>query len=334
MNQFSKFRFINNRTHALGLLAFSIAAVALVLSSSDSLAQQSQNFGPPRDTFTSARLKPPSGSWPTDQVTFDSQVSHAKFESDVAPAESSNGEQSSALQSTLASSGAMFTYLKDNVLAKANGMFGGSSEGAKEGAKPGKLNITKMLSSLAIVLGGYFAFVWIVRKLNPGANSQLPPDVVQVLGQTPFGQRQTLQVVRLGSKLVLLLNGAEGTFPMGEITDPSEVHRLTAMCNHRGGRSRDGSLSSSIGNSLSRHLQSNQPSQAAATQTTASHIDFRQAGSPAQSQAVLSQTVQSQTVQSQSEQVTVGKETLTGLANILRSIDNASKQNRPSVFEA
>jgi flagellar biogenesis protein FliO len=254
MNQFSKYRFIATVAtsaaskwvgHSVVSTVFALA-VTLVFGSCNLSAQQTQNFAPPRDAFTSVRnstaqnqngwqqpaniqtsnhlpqatrLKPPSNAWPAEPVTFDSQVSHAKFESGVSSLDSANENQSTTLQTTLASSGAMLAYVKDGLLAKAGEMFGGDK------SQPGKLNITKMLSSLAIVLGGYFAFVWVVRKFNPGANSQLPPDVVQVLGKTPFGTRQTLQVVRLGSKLVLLLNGADGTFPMGEVTDPDEVNR-------------------------------------------------------------------------------------------------------------
>jgi flagellar biogenesis protein FliO len=348
MNQFSKYRFIATVAtsaaskwvgHSVVSTVFALA-VTLVFGSCNLSAQQTQNFAPPRDAFTSVRnstaqnqngwqqpaniqtsnhlpqatrLKPPSNAWPAEPVTFDSQVSHAKFESGVSSLDSANENQSTTLQTTLASSGAMLAYVKDGLLAKAGEMFGGDK------SQPSKLNITKMLSSLAIVLGGYFAFVWVVRKFNPGANSQLPPDVVQVLGKTPFGTRQTLQVVRLGSKLVLLLNGADGTFPMGEVTDPDEVNRLTAMCNHRGARGRDGSLSSSIGNSLSQHIQTKQPPRAVPQPTGEPQFDYRPAASPAPVQ---------------SEQVTVGKETLNGLANILRSIDSASKQNSPSVFEA
>ena len=91
------------------------------------------------------------------------------------------------------------------------------------------IDIGRMLGSLAIVLGGYFALVWISRQLG-GRSGQVPNDVLEVLGQVPFGPKKHLQIVRLGSKLLLLINGPEGTHPIGEITDPNEVEYLASLC--------------------------------------------------------------------------------------------------------
>lgn len=91
------------------------------------------------------------------------------------------------------------------------------------------IDVGRMLGSLAIVLGGYFALVWISRQLG-GRSGQVPSDVLEVLGQVPFGGKKHLQIVRLGSKLLLLINGPEGTHPIGEITDPNEVEYLASLC--------------------------------------------------------------------------------------------------------
>jgi len=99
-------------------------------------------------------------------------------------------------------------------------------------------NIPKIVGSLAIVLGGYFGFVWLMRRLNPAASLGLPQEVVEVLGQSPFGNRKQLQLVRLGSKLLLLTNGADGIQTIGEINDPNEVDYLASLCGgKRHGRS-------------------------------------------------------------------------------------------------
>lgn len=91
------------------------------------------------------------------------------------------------------------------------------------------LDVGRMLGSLAIVLGGYFGFVWFSRQFG-GGNGLVPSDVLEVLGQVPFGPKKYLQIVRLGSKLLLLINGPEGTHPIGEITDPNEVEYLASLC--------------------------------------------------------------------------------------------------------
>jgi flagellar biogenesis protein FliO len=99
-------------------------------------------------------------------------------------------------------------------------------------------NVPKIVGSLAFVLGGYFGFVWLIRRLNPAASMGLPQEVVEVLGQTPFGNRKHLQLVRLGSKLLLLTNGADGIQSIGEINDPNEVDYLASLCGgKRHGRS-------------------------------------------------------------------------------------------------
>jgi len=105
-------------------------------------------------------------------------------------------------------------------IAKIQSMFGSSGAG-------------KMLGSLALVLGFYFGFVALMRKLNPNGSGELPAEVIEVMGQVPFGPRKNLQLVRLGSKMLLLLNGAEGTQPIGEITDPVEVDYLASLCPHK-----------------------------------------------------------------------------------------------------
>jgi hypothetical protein len=90
------------------------------------------------------------------------------------------------------------------------------------------IDVGRMLGSLAIVLGGYFGLVWFSRQFG-GRSGQVPSDVLEVLGQVPFGPKKHLQIVRLGSKLLLLINGPEGTHPIGEITDPNEVEYLASL---------------------------------------------------------------------------------------------------------
>lgn len=88
----------------------------------------------------------------------------------------------------------------------------------------------RVFGSLAVVLGGYFAFVWLTRRFNSGGNRGIPTEVVEVIGHAPFGPRKNLQLVRLGSKLLLLMNGPEGTHPVGEVTDADEVDYLISLC--------------------------------------------------------------------------------------------------------
>jgi flagellar biogenesis protein FliO len=94
----------------------------------------------------------------------------------------------------------------------------------------------KMLASLGIVVGGYLALMYLLRMWSPQAAGALPREVVEVLGNLPLNPKQNLQLVRLGSKLLLLIHGPEGTHSIGEISNPNEVEHLTQLCSQRRGR--------------------------------------------------------------------------------------------------
>ena len=110
----------------------------------------------------------------------------------------------------------------------------------------GDSRFKQVFGSLAVVIGGYLAFVFLMRRFNPAANRGIPSEVIEVVGNAPFGPRKNLQLVRLGSKLLLLMSSPEGTHPVGEITDPEEVNYLISLCNGRSTRA-NSSVRSAIG---------------------------------------------------------------------------------------
>jgi len=85
-------------------------------------------------------------------------------------------------------------------------------------------------SSLAIVVGLFFVFAWILRRTMPATAAPLPNEVVQVLGRTIVGHRQQLQLLRLGNRLLLISVTAGGAETLAEITDPDEVTHLAGLC--------------------------------------------------------------------------------------------------------
>ena len=94
----------------------------------------------------------------------------------------------------------------------------------------GDADIGRMFGSLALVLGGYFALVWVLRMFNFGGQGGVPTEVLELLGSVPLAPKKQLQIVRLGSKLLLLVDSEEGTHPIGEISDPDEVEYLASLC--------------------------------------------------------------------------------------------------------
>ena len=106
-----------------------------------------------------------------------------------------------------------------------------SANRADPGKKPDGLpSPVAVLGSLALVLGIFFALVWLLRRASPPGAALLPVEAFEVLGRAPLANRRQAHLLRCGNKLLLVSTGAAGTEPLTEITDPAEVDRLTVLC--------------------------------------------------------------------------------------------------------
>lgn len=90
--------------------------------------------------------------------------------------------------------------------------------------------VVTVVSSLAIVIGLFFAFVWVMRKNAGAGGGLLPKEAFEVLGRAPLVGRQQAQIVRFGNKLVLLGISPDGVEPLAELTDPVEIDRVAGLC--------------------------------------------------------------------------------------------------------
>lgn len=79
---------------------------------------------------------------------------------------------------------------------------------------------------LAILLGGLRLF----KKHLPGAARFLPPQAVQVLGKRPLDFKQSIYLLRCGSKILIVGSSPQGMTTLGEITEPVEVDYLAGLC--------------------------------------------------------------------------------------------------------
>ena len=87
-----------------------------------------------------------------------------------------------------------------------------------------------IFSALAIVIGAFLIFAWLLRRGGRRTAAALPADVVSVLGRVPLAARQCAQLLRVGNKLVLVSITPTGAETLTEVTDPAEVDRLVGLC--------------------------------------------------------------------------------------------------------
>ncbi len=88
----------------------------------------------------------------------------------------------------------------------------------------------KTAATVTLVLSISMLALFLLRLRPRRHRGGLPQDVVAVLGQVPFGPNQSLRLVRLASKLLLITTTPSGSQTLGEITDPEEVLQIEALC--------------------------------------------------------------------------------------------------------
>lgn len=113
-----------------------------------------------------------------------------------------------------------------------------SAAGSRAPASWQKNSLTAAIASIAIVVALFFVFKLFSRKVQKGNNQHLPSEVIQVVGWSKLNSRQNLQLVRFGTKLVLLAVSQNSAEPIAEVTDPIEVEEILAACQNNGGLSR------------------------------------------------------------------------------------------------
>jgi len=101
--------------------------------------------------------------------------------------------------------------------------------------------IGTVASSLAIVLGLFVALAWFSKRFGPAGSAALPKEAVELLGRAPLAGRQSMQLIRVGNRLLLVALSAGGAETLTEITDPVEVEHLAGLC--RGNRADSASAS-------------------------------------------------------------------------------------------
>ncbi|MCA9261061.1 MAG: flagellar biosynthetic protein FliO [Planctomycetales bacterium] len=119
-----------------------------------------------------------------------------------------------------------------------------TSEGSRDGTGSNSTRVSgglalapkarQALVTAATALGAVVALLllstWALKRRGPGHNGALPPEAFCLLGRAQLGERTTVQLFRLGNKLVLAASTPDGVRPLTEVTDAEEVDRIAGLC--------------------------------------------------------------------------------------------------------
>jgi len=95
---------------------------------------------------------------------------------------------------------------------------------------PNGLSLSSLLASLAVVVVLILGIARLIIRRNPSLIRGIPPEAIDVLGRRTVDPRNSVYVVRVGSKLLLLGSSVNGLTALSEIADPIEVATMTNLC--------------------------------------------------------------------------------------------------------
>jgi flagellar biogenesis protein FliO len=103
-----------------------------------------------------------------------------------------------------------------------------ANERGEQPRRPGSFWQTLGPLALIVVVIVLAARVW--KKHGPRINAGVPAEALEVLGRRHLDARQTIHLVRLGSRILVLGSSPAGLRTLAEITDPVEVDSLAGLC--------------------------------------------------------------------------------------------------------
>lgn len=93
--------------------------------------------------------------------------------------------------------------------------------------------LSSLLWTLGIVVVLSFGFIFGVQlyvKRQPGGGNRLPNEAVELLGRRSVDPRHAVQLIRCGSRILVVGLSADGMRTLAEINDPVEVDALAGIC--------------------------------------------------------------------------------------------------------
>jgi flagellar biogenesis protein FliO len=95
---------------------------------------------------------------------------------------------------------------------------------------PATLSPWSAAGALAVVVGLILVLARLFRRHAPMFQQALPQEALEILGRRHVDPRQTILLVRIGSRILVIGSSASGLNSLGEIADPVEVDLLAGLC--------------------------------------------------------------------------------------------------------
>jgi flagellar biogenesis protein FliO len=86
------------------------------------------------------------------------------------------------------------------------------------------------VSALAVVVCLILVLARIFRRHAPRFSQALPTEALEVLGRRFLDQRQSIVLLRIGSRILVVGSSTAGLQGLGELTDPIEVDLIAGLC--------------------------------------------------------------------------------------------------------
>jgi flagellar biogenesis protein FliO len=86
------------------------------------------------------------------------------------------------------------------------------------------------VGALIVVIGLILVLARLFRRHAPLFNQSLPNEVLEVLGRRYLDQRQSILLLRIGSRILVVGSSPAGLQGIGELSDPVEVDLVAGMC--------------------------------------------------------------------------------------------------------
>ena len=179
-------------------------------------------------TFASRPL--PSSHSPLDTATKRTQ---SEFSNEVPPEDSFFANE---YEETDEHADIHYAVLDRSLGARKPVEFGDETDQTETGGWKNKLTmpnfapIVSVGGTLLIVIAAFFLLALFLRKVSPQSNRVLPKEAFECLGRYYLTQKHQVQLLRVGSRIVLVSVMPDGVSTLAEVTDPDEAVSLLGLC--------------------------------------------------------------------------------------------------------